>query len=246
TEAGENENEAPSEEKEPERVRTSPLAVHMHEKDVKDDKKLKNKIKRGRVWGILALLLAVVLIAENAVLMFGGKGALDAEEPEEIIETEEPVEIIEASVLGSETLAGNWTYEYSLTKYWDSDGSGDYKEVTETIVSSGLAGVVDKGDNHMAAMVIPETMTVDEEDVVLGNTPEAFSAWYEEGAMCIQLKGTEQKYFAAGGAEPLIIRIPVSMDESGVVSGGTYEHTYEKEVSEMDMRYVISITFDKE
>lgn len=237
--------EEPSEEKDVERTRTSPLAVRMHEKDIKEDKKLKNKIKRGKVWAAIAVILAVLFVAENATLILINKGIINSEQEEVeapvIEEVEEPLIL----PLGSEALSGDWTYSYSLTKYWDSDESGNYSEVTETITSEGIAGLVNKGDNHMAAVIIPGTMVVDGNEETIGNTPEAFSAWYAEDCICIQMKGTEQKFFAPGGAEPLVIKIPVSMDEAGVISGGTYEHTYEKVVTEMNMRYVIRVTLEK-
>ena len=245
-ETGETTEEA-SDVKDTERARTSPLAVRMHEKDVKEDKKTKSKIKRGKVWAVIAIILAVLLVAENVALVYIGKQMdLSLSDAEEEVANEDTETIVEESaVLSSETLSGTWTYSYSLTKYWDSDESGNYSEVTETITSAGLAGLVDKGDNHMAAVIIPESMVVDEKEEVIGNTPEAFSAWFAEDCICIQMKGTEQKFFASGGAEPLIIKVPVSMDETGTVQGGTYEHTYEKVVSEMNMRYVISVTMNK-
>ena len=97
----------------------------------------------------------------------------------------------------------------------------------------------------MSAIVIPGKMVVDGTEYVLGDTPEAFASRYEEGFICIQMKGTEQKFFAPGGAEPLLIKIPVSMDAEGVITGGTYTHTYDKVVTEMSMRYEIEITFEK-
>ncbi len=247
-ETNEETEEKPLEEKKEERVRTSPLAVHMQEKSLKEDKKIRKKLKRGKVWAAIAILLAVMLVAENTVIIMDKMGYL-GNEPEEI-EAEEVIsevtEIPEVKFLNSESLAGGWTYSYSLKKNWDSDVSGDYETVTEVITSTGAASAFDEGGNHMSLMIIPGEMIVDGAQVALGNTPEAFSAWYEEGYMCIQMKGTEQKFFAAGGAEPLVIKIPVSMDSEGVVSGGAYEHTYEKVVTEMNMKYEIKITMEKQ
>ncbi|MBQ2940636.1 MAG: zinc ribbon domain-containing protein [Clostridia bacterium] len=236
-----------AEEKKEERVRTSPLAVRMQEKSLKEDKKIRKKLKRGKMWAAVALLLLVMLVAENSVIILDKMGYFG--DREEVIQEDEPVKetvvIPEVTFLNSEALEGGWTYSYSLKKNWDADASGDYETVTEVITSSGEASLYDEGGNHMSAMIIPGEMIVDGAPVMLGNTPEAFSAWYEEGYMCIQMKGTEQKFFAAGGAEPLVIKIPVSMDSEGVVSGGTYSHTYDKVVTEMSMRYEIDITFEK-
>lgn len=235
--------QATAELKREERVRTSPLAVRMQEKDLKEEKKIKKKIKRGKVWATIAAILAVLLITENATLIYILKTRFGTVPTEE--QPQEEVAEVTVPALGPQTLEGEWNYTYRLKKNWDSDTSGDYETVTEIIESNGIAALIDEGANHMSAIIIPGKMVVDGAEVLLGDTPEAFSAWYEEGFVCIQMKGTEQKFFAPGGAEPLVVKIPVSMDAEGNISGGTYTHTYDKVVTEMSMRYEIEITLGK-
>lgn len=238
-------------ETETERVRTSPLAVRMQEKINKEDKKIKRKLKRGKVWATLAIIFMVLFISENAGIILSKLGYLDfssaiVEEAEEVSGEETNIEEVKEVVLGSETLSGNWKYTYSLKKNWDSDVTGDYETVTETITSNGSAEIIDRKENHMLALINPGEMTVDGEAATPDEDSVMLTAWYEEGFMCLQFAGDESKFFAPGGAEPLVIKIPVSMDEAGVVTGGTYEHTYEKVVTEMNMKYEIAVTMEKE
>lgn len=234
---------------EEDRVRTSPLAVRMQEKINKDDKKIKSKLKRGKVWATIAIIFIVLFVFENAGIILSELGYIDFlpgfEKEEEIIVEENVTEEVPAPVLGSETLSGNWNYTYSLKKNWDSDASGDYETVTETVESKGSAEMLDRGENHILAIINPGEMTVDGEALDAGTDSEMLNAWYEEGFMCMQYKGDEDKFFAPGGAEPLVIKIPVSMDEAGVVTGGVYEHTYEKVVTEMNMKYEIKVTMER-
>ncbi len=232
--------------KEEERVRTSPLAVRMKEKSLREDKKIRKKLKRARIWAALAIIFALLFIAENGLIIADKLGYLGEEEQGEVITevvTEEAVP--QYTTLGSKALEGNWSYTYKLKKNWDSDTSGDYETVTEVIESKGKAALIDEGGNRMSAIVIPGEMLVDGINVSLGETPEAFSSWYEDGYICIQMKGTEQKFIAPGGAEALVVKVPVSMDSNGVVSGGTYSEMYQKVVSEMNMLYEIEITLTK-
>lgn len=227
------------------RTRTSPLAVHMKEKNEKEEAKIRRKLARGRIWAVLAIVMIVAFLAENTFLIlykvgvFGQKPTAPAASSGVVAEGDTAAPTTE---LSSATLAGKWNYSYSLVKHYDSDYSGDYETVTETIVSEGTADFVDKGEDHMTVLVYPGTMTVDGADVALGTTPEAFSGWYKDGSVGIQMKGTEQKFFAPGGAEPLCISFPIS---PGVPLAGTYAQTYDKTVTEMNMRYEIRISFSK-
>ncbi len=229
------------------RVRTSPLAVRIKEKNEKEDKKIKKKLKRGKVWASVAIILLVSFLAENTVLVLNKLGYIGETPDTEITEENPPISNVPETplFLNSEAIEGEWTYTYRLKKNWDSDLSGDYETVTETIESLGKMYFIDKGDNHMMAVLMPDVMTVDGTSTTFESTPEAFSAWYENGNIAFQFKGTEQKFIAPGGYEPLVARIPVSMDDSGVITGGTYEATYEKTVTEMNMKYEIEITLDK-
>lgn len=230
------------------RNKTSPLAVRMQEKLNKEDKKIRKKLKRARVWAALAVIMSLLFIAENAGIISYELGYLDkyidsgeeeVKEPEEVL-IPEPVPTLE----GAARMAGSWNYSYKLLKYYDSDGSGAYAVQTEEVTSLGEAVFTDLGDNHLSVTVLPGQMSVDGAAIELGNTPEAFSGWYDEASneVCIQMKGTEQKFFASGGNEPLLITfaLPESEDQAG-----TFTTTYDKFVSEMNMRYVFTVEFTK-
>lgn len=228
------------------RVRTSPLAVRIQEKNLKEDKKIKKKLKRGKVWASIAIIILVLFLAENTVLVLNKLGYIGNTQEVVKEEVSEVTNVPETPIfLNSETIEGEWNYTYRLKKNWDSDASGDYETVTEIIESLGTIYFVDKGNNHMAAVLTPDVMTVDGAALEVGGTPEAFMAWYENGNLALQFKGTEQKFIAPGGAEPLTVRVPVSMDAEGIISGGTYEYTYDKTVTEMNMRYEISVSLEK-
>ncbi len=232
-----------------ERVRTSPLAVRMQEKSLKEDKKIRKKLKRTRVWVALAIIFAVLFIAENAYMIGNRIGIFEISENVAKVEQAavEPVqEVPEFTTLSSEALEGKWKYTYSLKKNRDTDENGDYETVTEIINSEGKAALIDEGENHMSAIIIPGKMMVDGAEQTIGDTPEAFSAWYENDFVCIQMKGTEQKFIAPGGGEALVVKIPVAMDGNGKISGGIYTYTYDRVVTDLRMRYEIAITLEKE
>lgn len=221
-------------------MRTSPLAVHMQEKLLKEDKKIKKKLARGRAWAVTAIILILLFAFENAGLIMYGLGSFDKylKEDEPVTPPEEVVAIAPSQTADEGKLSDNWQYTYKLTKYWDADGTGNYATITETIESSGDAYFIDKDGVNMTVLVMPGNMAVDGVGATIDGMPEVFKAYLtEDGTVNIQMKGTEQKYFAAGGYEPLLITINKD--------GGTYMNTYDKFVSEMQMRYVIEITFDK-
>lgn len=234
------------------RNKTSPLAVRMQEKLNREDKKIKKKLKRARVWLAIAIIMSLLFIVENAGLISYELGYLDkyidfgVSENEEIetVQDPEPISEPESEPVGAARVAGSWDYSYKLEKYYDSDGSGTYSTKTEEIISSGEAVFTDLGDNHLSVTVLPGEMSVDGEARELGKTPEAFSGWYDEAKneVCIQMKGTEQKFFAPGGNEPLLITLVVP--ESGSLKG-SFNVTYDKFVSEMNMRYVFTVDFTK-
>lgn len=230
------------------RNKTSPLAVRMQEKLNREDKKIQKKLKRARGWAALAVIMSLLFIAENAGIISYELGYLDKyidsgeeelKEPEEA-QIPEPVPTLE----GAARMSGNWNYSYKLLKYYDSDGSGAYAVQTEEITSSGKAVFTDLGDNHLSVTVLPGEMSVDGAAEELGNTPEAFSGWYDEASkeVCIQMKGTEQKFFAPGGNEPLLITF--ALPESGAAAA-SFTTTYDKFISEMNMRYVFTVEFTK-
>ena len=228
---------------EEERERTSPLAVRMKENRLREDKKIQKKLKRGKVWATIAIIMIIVFALENTGIVLYNMGALDSilgiEKEEPIVA--DPVVVPEVKELTTADLSGEWKYTYRLVKNWDSDLSGDYETITEIIESEGMAVFTDKGENHMGVVVNTGTMKVDGQDQILGPTPEEFEGWLSKGNVGIQMKGTEQKYFAPGGAEKLVISFPVSEENLS----GTYTETYDRFVSDMYMRYEITISFEK-
>lgn len=228
------------------RGKTSPLAVRMQEKFDRADKKVQKKLRRGRVWASVAVIMSLLFILENAAIVCYELGYLDAyiSIPEKETEQEalppEPIPEPEPEKTGAARYAGEWSYSYKLEKYHDADLSGNYATKTEEIASSGTAVFTDIGNNHMAVTVIPAEMTVDGAPSEIGATPEAFSGWFDGTNLGIQMKGTEQKFFAPGGNEPLTIEMPVSEGESTTAS---FTKTYDKIVGEMHMRYVFTVNF---
>lgn len=229
------------------RTKTSPLAVRMQEKIDRADKKVIKKLKRGRVWAALAIIMTVLFLAENAFIVSYELGYLDKYLPaEDNMEKEVPPETPAAPVIpektGTDRYYGEWSYTYSLTKYHDDDLSGSYAKKTEEITSEGKAVLTDTGNSHLAVTVIPEGMTVDGASVEIGSTPEAFYGWLDGENIAVQMKGTEQKFFAPGGNEPIVINLTVT---EGEALTGAFETTYDKTVGEMNMRYVFSVSFTK-
>lgn len=225
------------------RSKTSPLAVHMQEKLNKEDKKIRGKLKRSKVWAIIAILTSIVFILENAFIIVYELGYLDfhinTEIPsEEVIEKPE----IEKEITETQKLSGEWIYTYKLEKYHDADLTLAYATKTEEIESSGKAIFSDIGDNHMVVAILPGQMKVDMLEVDSGTTPEAFNAWYKDGKINIQMKGTEQKFFAPGGYEPLCISFTPEYSDK---VRGSYIVTYDKTVTGMNMRYFLTINFEK-
>lgn len=228
------------------RTKTSPLAVRMQEKIDRADKKVIKKLKRGKVWAALAIIMTVLFLAENAFVVSYELGYLDkylpAEENEEEVPPEAPTEPVIPEKTGTDRYYGEWSYTYSLTKYHDDDLSGSYAKKTEEITSEGKAVLTDTGSSHLAVTVIPEGMTVDGASVEIGSTPEAFYGWLDGENISVQMKGTEQKFFAPGGNEPLVINLTVT---EGEALTGVFETTYDKTVGEMNMRYVFSVSLTK-
>lgn len=230
------------------RGKTSPLAVRMQEKFDRADKKVQKKLKRGRVWASIAIIMTVLFLLENAAIVSYELGYLDdyisipEKKTEEEVPPPEPIAEPEPEKTGAARYAGEWSYSYKLEKYHDADLSGNYATKTEEIVSSGKAVFTDIGNNHMAVMIIPSEMTVDGASAEIGATPEAFSGWFDGTNIGIQMKGTEQKFFAPGGNEPITIEMPVS-EENGI--NASFSKTYDKTVGEMNMRYVFTVNFTK-
>lgn len=230
------------------RNKTSPLAVRMQEKFDRADKKVQKKLKRGRVWASAAIIMTLLFLAENAAIVCYELGYLDGyismpeKKTEEEVPPPEPIPEPEPEKTGAARYCGEWSYSYSLEKYHDADLSGNYATKTEEIASSGKAVFTDIGNNHMAVMVIPAEMIVDGAQKEIGATPEAFSGWFDGTNLGIQMKGTEQKFFAPGGNEPITIEMPVSEGENVTAS---FSKTYEKTVGEMHMRYVFNVNFAK-
>ncbi len=229
------------------RTKTSPLAVRMQEKIDRADKKVIKKLKRGRVWAAIAIIMTVLFLAENALIVSYELGYLDKYLPaednmEEEVPPEAPAEPVIAEKTGTDRYYGEWSYTYSLTKYHDDDLSGSYAKKTEEITSAGKAVLTDTGNSHLAVTVIPESMKVDGASVEIGSTPEAFYGWLDGENIAVQMKGTEQKFFAPGGNEPLVINLTVT---EGEALTGAFETTYDKTVGEMNMRYVFSVSFTK-
>lgn len=230
--------------------KTSPLAVRMQEKFDRADKKLKKKLRRGRVWAAVAIVVSFLFILENAFIIscelgyleqyFGASESEEEREPEN--EIQEPVAVIDEPV-GAKRYEGLYTYNYHLVKNNDEDLSGNYSVVTEEILSSGTASLVSLEDGGMAFTVIPGEMTVDGEDTALGATPEAFSARLEDDTVFVQMKGTEQKFFAPGGAEPVVLGFALT-EEDGISAYCTT--TYDKTVGTMNMRYELSVSLLKQ
>lgn len=229
------------------RTKTSPLAVRMQEKIDRADKKVIKKLKRGRTWATLAIIMTVLFLAENAFIVSYELGYLEKyfsseENVEEEVPPEAPTEPVIPEKTGTDRYYGEWSYTYSLTKYHDDDLSGSYAKKTEEITSGGKAVLTDTGNSHLAVTVIPEGMTVDGASVEIGATPEAFYGWLDGENIAVQMKGTEQKFFAPGGNEPLVINLAVT---EGEALTGAFETTYDKTVGEMNMRYVFSVSFTK-
>ncbi len=228
------------------RSKTSPLAVRMQEKLNKEDKKIKGKLKRSKVWATIAIVASLIFILENAFIIVYELGYLDSyinveNQEDEVIEQPE-VLAPEKVITETQNLSGEWTYTYKLEKYHDADLSLAYATKTEEIESTGKAVFSDIGDNHMVVAILPGEMKVDMLDVETGTTPEAFNAWYKDGKMNIQMKGTEQKFFAPGGYEPLCISFTPEYSDK---TRGSYVVTYDKTVTGMNMRYLLSISFEK-
>lgn len=227
------------------RAKTSPLAVRMQEKIDRADKKVIKKLKRAKMWAAIAVIMTVLFIAENAFIISYELGYLDdyfkAEEPEAEL-PEEPLTVPEPEKTGTDRYYGAWSYSYSLVKYHDADLSGSYAVKTEEIASSGMAVITDTGDKHIALTVIPDSMTVDGAQETIGSTPEAFYGWLDGENIAVQMKGTEQKFFAPGGAEPIVLNMAVT---EGEPLSALFETTYEKTVGEMNMRYVLTVNFTK-
>ncbi len=200
------------------RGKTSPLAVRMQEKFDRADKKVQKKLKRGRVWASIAIIMTVLFLLENAAIVSYELGYLDdyisipEKKTEEEVPPPEPIAEPEPEKTGAARYAGEWSYSYKL------------------------------GNNHMAVMIIPSEMTVDGASAEIGATPEAFSGWFDGTNIGIQMKGTEQKFFAPGGNEPIKIEMPVS-EENGI--NASFSKTYDKTVGEMNMRYVFTVNFTK-
>ncbi len=230
------------------RNKTSPLAVRMQEKFDRADKKVQKKLKRGRVWASIAVIMTLLFILENAAIVCYELGYLDGyisipeKEMQEKAPLPDPIPDPQPEKTGAARYEGEWSYSYRLEKYHDADLSGNYATKTEEIASTGKAVFTDTGNNHMAVMIIPAEMTVDGAATEIGATPEAFSGWFDGTNLGIQMKGTEQKFFAPGGNEPITIEMPVSEGESVTAA---FSKTYDKTVGEMNMRYVFTVNFTK-
>lgn len=246
-------NASPSATREDLHGKTSPLAVRMQEKYDRADKKLKKKLKRGKVWACIAIVMSLLFILENALVISYELGLLEQylgasapnEETEENTQKSEiqapPVEPEEP--VGAKRYEGLYTYNYHLVKNYDEDLSGNYSVVTEEILSSGTASLVSLDGESMALTVIPGEMTVDGQSVALGATPEAFSARLSNNTVSVQMKGTEQKFFAPGGAEPVVLSLAMT-EEDGI--SAYYTVTYDKTVGTMNMRYTLSVSLLKQ
>lgn len=230
------------------RERTSPLAVRIQERIDRADKKIRKKLKRGKVWASVAVIMSLLFIAENAFIVSYELGFLDeyikTEQPDtpENMPVSPPVASDPEKEEGPERFSGLYKYTYTLTKLHDADLSGSYAVKTEEITSTGTAALQYLENDHMVLTVMPGEMTVDSAPTALGTTPEAFSAWLENDHICIQMKGTEQKFFAPGGAEPVTLKMPVT--EDGKISASA-SVTYDKTVDTMNMRYTLSVTLEK-
>lgn len=223
------------------RLRTSPLAVRVQEKQDREGEKIKKKLRGRRRWIFIAVIVTLLFLLENAVIISYQLGMLDDFLPKEDVPEADVPEINVPQGPPEETsLTTAFLYHYELVKYFDSNGSGNYDVVTETILSDGRAVFVDEGGDHLAVLVMPGQMTVDGVEQPLGNTPEAFSGWRSGETLNFQMKGNEQKFFAAGGSEPLVASFT---PEAGQ---GRFDVTYDKVVSEMNMRYHLVITFTED
>ena len=227
--------------KEAARSRTSPLAVCVQERQDKEEEKTRKKLKSRRRWVAVAVCVTLLLLLENVGIIAYRLGALDNFFPKnEAPKTSDLIQGTSAvSSLPVQTSAfDTWHYHYELVKHFDPEGTGAYDVITETIISDGKIAFLDRGDNHLGVLVMPGQMVVDGAEQLLGNTPEAFSGWRDGQTLNFQMKGSEQKFFAPGGAEPLVVSF--APDEAGQ---GRFDITYDKTVSEMNMRYHLVITF---